>query len=78
MDTMTVAPARAPRAGADPAAPTFVACREWIDDDGSPCGLPVQIARIYQLGSTDGQVDHVQTRRCAAGHWLNCASESLA
>jgi hypothetical protein len=41
------------------------------------CGAPAQITERFQLGSTAGPVEHLQTG-CGNNHWLTPLAETLA
>jgi hypothetical protein len=41
------------------------------------CGAPAQITERFQLGSTAGPVEHLQTG-CVNNHWLTPLAETVA
>ena len=56
---------------------TAMSCGQWVDDEGTRCGLPAEILDRYTVESTTGQVEHVKTR-CVDRHRLNCSVDYLA
>ncbi len=56
---------------------TAMSCGQWVDDEGTRCGLPAEILDRYTVESTTGQDEHVKTR-CVDRHRLNCSVDCLA